>query len=126
MPTVTAWLIAHQNADGGWSAGGASRGEAMWAVLGLVSLVEHPAAQERNLQCIEVAGRSDDPDGAGLRLARGRGTIERIEVVDVVCTARRSVTAEADGFDTLEPPEVDPATLNGPQVTELMTEAGLL
>ncbi len=29
-------------------------------------------------------------------------------------------------FDTLEPPSVDPATLNGPKVTELMTEAGLL
>lgn len=34
----TAWLIQHQNDDGGWSAGGASRGEAMWAVLGLVSI----------------------------------------------------------------------------------------
>jgi iron(III) transport system substrate-binding protein len=33
---------------------------------------------------------------------------------------------EVRGFDTLEPPQVDPATLNGPQVTELMTEAGLL
>jgi iron(III) transport system substrate-binding protein len=29
-------------------------------------------------------------------------------------------------FDELEPPEVDVAGLNGPQVTELMTEAGLL
>jgi iron(III) transport system substrate-binding protein len=29
-------------------------------------------------------------------------------------------------FDELEPPEIDPASLNGPQVTELMTEAGLL
>jgi iron(III) transport system substrate-binding protein len=29
-------------------------------------------------------------------------------------------------FDTLEPPQVDPAELNGPLVTELMTEAGLL
>jgi iron(III) transport system substrate-binding protein len=29
-------------------------------------------------------------------------------------------------FDDLEPPPIDPATLNGPQVTELMTEAGLL
>jgi iron(III) transport system substrate-binding protein len=29
-------------------------------------------------------------------------------------------------FDELEPPAIDPATLNGPQVTELMTEAGLL
>ncbi len=29
-------------------------------------------------------------------------------------------------FDQLEPPAIDPASLNGPQVTELMTEAGLL
>ena len=29
-------------------------------------------------------------------------------------------------FDELEPPDIDPATLNGPKVTELMTEAGLL
>ncbi len=33
---------------------------------------------------------------------------------------------EVRAFDTLEPPAVDPAQLNGPQVTELMTEAGLL
>ena len=29
-------------------------------------------------------------------------------------------------FDELEPPTVDVASLNGPKVTELMTEAGLL
>ena len=29
-------------------------------------------------------------------------------------------------FDELEPPAIDPAKLNGPKVTELMTEAGLL
>jgi len=33
---------------------------------------------------------------------------------------------EVKPFDELEPPAIDPATLNGPQVTELMTEAGLL
>ena len=33
---------------------------------------------------------------------------------------------EVKPFDELEPPEIDPATLNGPQVTDLMTEAGLL
>lgn len=38
------------------------------------------------------------------------------------------VTLDADvkPFDELEPPAIDPATLNGPKVTELMTEAGLL
>ncbi len=33
---------------------------------------------------------------------------------------------EVKPFDELEPPEIDPATLNGPEVTDLMTEAGLL
>ncbi|MEJ7794031.1 MAG: iron ABC transporter substrate-binding protein [Nocardioides sp.] len=33
---------------------------------------------------------------------------------------------EVKPFDELEPPAIDPATLNGPKVTELMTEAGLL
>ncbi len=29
-------------------------------------------------------------------------------------------------FNSLEPPTIDPATLNGPEVTALMTEVGLL
>ena len=33
---------------------------------------------------------------------------------------------EVKPFDELDPPMIDPATLNGPKVTELMTEAGLL
>ena len=33
---------------------------------------------------------------------------------------------EVKPFDELEPPAIDPFTLNGPQVTDLMTEAGLL
>ena len=33
---------------------------------------------------------------------------------------------EVEPFDALEPPQIDPATLNGPRVVELMTEAGLL
>jgi iron(III) transport system substrate-binding protein len=33
---------------------------------------------------------------------------------------------EVKPFDELEPPAIDPFTLNGPKVTELMTEAGLL
>jgi len=35
-------------------------------------------------------------------------------------------TPEIKPFDELEPPTVDVAALNGPKVTELMTEAGLL
>ena len=38
----------------------------------------------------------------------------------------REVVSRDTPFDELEPPEIDPFTLNGPQVTELMTQAGLL
>lgn len=37
-----------------------------------------------------------------------------------------SLNPEVKAFDELEPPQVDVSALNGPQVTELMTEAGLL
>ncbi|MFT3839235.1 MAG: carboxypeptidase regulatory-like domain-containing protein [Myxococcaceae bacterium] len=32
------WLVKHQAQDGGWGAAGSARAEAMWAVLGLVSV----------------------------------------------------------------------------------------
>jgi hypothetical protein len=32
------WLISHQQKDGGWGSSGAAKAEAMWAVLGLVSV----------------------------------------------------------------------------------------
>lgn len=34
----TAWLLGQQQPNGGWSAGGSARAEAMWGVLGLVSV----------------------------------------------------------------------------------------
>ncbi len=37
-----------------------------------------------------------------------------------------TLPSEVKPFDELEPPAVDVSTLNGPKVTELMTEAGLL
>ena len=37
-----------------------------------------------------------------------------------------SLSPDVKPFDELEPPQVDVASLNGPQVTELMTAAGLL
>jgi iron(III) transport system substrate-binding protein len=37
-----------------------------------------------------------------------------------------SLPADVKPFEELEPPAIDVATLNGPKVTELMTEAGLL
>jgi len=36
------------------------------------------------------------------------------------------LTADVKPFEELQPPTIDPATLNGPLVTDLMTEAGLL
>ncbi len=32
------WLVSHQQQDGGWGAGGSGKAEALWAVLGLVSV----------------------------------------------------------------------------------------
>ena len=37
-----------------------------------------------------------------------------------------SLNPDVKPFDELEPPQVDVSSLNGPQVTELMTQAGLL
>jgi hypothetical protein len=33
-----AWLVKHQEQDGGWGGGGSGKAEAMWALLGLVSV----------------------------------------------------------------------------------------
>lgn len=46
----TEYLITHQQADGGWGSGGAERAEAMWAVLGLVTV---------DVLSLEVAGLSE-------------------------------------------------------------------
>ena len=32
------WLVSHQQEDGGWGAGGSGKAEALWAVLGMVSV----------------------------------------------------------------------------------------
>lgn len=69
------WLIQHQKQDGGWGAGGSGKAEAMWAVLGLVSVDvvslavkglqdgEHVAA----VQTIEVEAK-DNQGGAVQRV----------------------------------------------------------
>jgi squalene-hopene/tetraprenyl-beta-curcumene cyclase len=44
------WLVESQEEDGSWSTGGDRRGEAMWAVLGLVSI---------DVLSVDVAGISD-------------------------------------------------------------------
>ncbi len=52
------WLIEHQKKDGGWGDSGAAKAEALWAVLGLVSV---------DVVTISVRGATDGervPDGA--------------------------------------------------------------
>ena len=46
----TEWLIGGQRTDGGWGSGGSERAEAMWAVLGLVSV---------DVLSLEVAGLTE-------------------------------------------------------------------
>lgn len=54
----TAWLIAQQREDGGWSTAGSSKAEAMWGVLGLVSL---------DVVSVTVAGLEDGERVGGAR-----------------------------------------------------------
>jgi len=74
MQRGTAWLIAHQAQDGGWSHAGSGKAEAMWGVLGLVSVDvlsvasldlqdgDHVADHQR----IGVEARDNDPAGGGV------------------------------------------------------------
>ncbi len=52
----TAWLLAHQASDGGWSHAGSGKAEAMWAVLGLVSV---------DVLSVAVTGITDGQHAAG-------------------------------------------------------------
>jgi len=73
----TGWLLEHQAEDGGWSHAGSGKAEAMWAVLGLVSV---------DVLSVSVGGLEDGQhvSGAvGLTVRAvdnaGRG-VERVEV----------------------------------------------
>lgn len=78
----TAWLLSHQAEDGGWSHGGFGKAEAMWGVLGLVSL---------DVMSITTAGVTDGEhiDGTRAITARakdnkGRGIAKMEVLVDDV------------------------------------------
>jgi Carboxypeptidase regulatory-like domain len=94
----TSWLLEHQAEDGGWSHGGAGKAEAMWAVLGLVSV---------DVLSIAVGGVEDGQHGSGtlgLRVRAsdnaGRG-VARVEVaVDDVTVHRACGGALEYGLDT--------------------------
>ena len=105
----TRWLIEHQGEDGGWSHGGSSRGEAMWAVLGLVTT---------DVVSVEVQGVQDGAHVDGsvpLRITahdNEGGSIERIDVslddvtVQSACGAQMSYALDAatlgDGAHTVD------------------------
>jgi squalene-hopene/tetraprenyl-beta-curcumene cyclase len=59
--TGTKWLLDHQRTDGGWSDGGFGKAEAMWAVLGLVSM---------DKVSIDVAGLVDGAHVDGRKLVK--------------------------------------------------------
>jgi squalene-hopene/tetraprenyl-beta-curcumene cyclase len=69
----TAWLLAHQAADGGWSRGGSGKAEAMWAVLGLVSVdvlsvaVTGIADGQHATGTLTLAAEAKDNQGGGVQ-----------------------------------------------------------
>jgi squalene-hopene/tetraprenyl-beta-curcumene cyclase len=74
------WLVEHQMENGGWSGNGDRRGEAMWAVLGLVSI---------DVLSIDVAGLSDG--------AHARGSLAlRVTAVDRAGSGAREVEIRVD------------------------------
>jgi squalene-hopene/tetraprenyl-beta-curcumene cyclase len=96
----TEWLITHQNGDGGWSHTGFGKAEAMWAVLGLVSV---------DVLSLNVAGLQDGQhaDGTLTLTADAKdnqaGGVSKVELsIDDVptfgaCGARLSYRWNSDG-----------------------------
>ena len=93
----TGWLIAQQAQDGGWSHAGSGKAEAMWGVLGLVSVdvlgVASTGLQDgdhvTDHQAIGLEARDNDPAGGGV-------TKVELQIDDVLvksaCAARLSYT----------------------------------
>jgi squalene-hopene/tetraprenyl-beta-curcumene cyclase len=99
----TSWLLAHQGEDGGWSHDGRGKAEAMWAVLGLVSV---------DVLSLRVAGVEDGQHVQGTVTLRARAAdnagrgVERVEVsIDDVAVRRACGDAAevAIDADRLEP-----------------------
>lgn len=81
-----AWLVERQGEDGSWSADGSRRGEAMWGVLGLVSV---------DVASLSIAGLEDGqhlaqaPTLQGNAVANGDRPVESLEFrIDDVPVAR--------------------------------------
>lgn len=98
----TRWLLAHQGEDGGWSHEGRSKAEAMWAVLGLVSV---------DVLSLSVSGVADGQHARGkVHLGvtaadnAGRGVAEvQIAIDDVIvqraCGGEAKYTLDADALE---------------------------
>ncbi len=82
----TAWLLAHQAEDGGWSHLGSNKAEAMWAVLGLVSIDVVSVSATGITDGQHLAGRVE----LGARAADNTGAgVQRVEIaIDDVPVAR--------------------------------------
>jgi squalene-hopene/tetraprenyl-beta-curcumene cyclase len=69
----TAWLLDHQRGDGGWSDAGSGKAEAMWGVLGLVSVdvlsvaVTGIADGQHAAGTVTLAAEAKDNQGGGVR-----------------------------------------------------------
>ena len=61
-----------------------------------------------------------------LTSAEGQQAIADSYALEYPLNPEASLPEDVKPFDELEPPVIDVATLNGPKVTEMMTEAGLL
>lgn len=74
----TEWLLGHQDPGGGWSHAGFDKAEAMWGVLGLVSL---------DVVSVNVAGIEDGQRIEGVRAItaqgrdNGRGGVTRMDLL---------------------------------------------
>lgn len=67
------WLVEHQTREGGWGSGGSGRAEAMWGVMGLVSVdvvsiaVKGVADGEHVTPMMELAVKATDNSGAEVK-----------------------------------------------------------
>ena len=98
----TTWLLDHQMQDGGWSHAGFGKAEAMWGVLGLVSV---------DVLSVAVTGVSDGQHADGiLTIAAAAkdnqgGGVQKLEIkiddvlVHGACGATTSYAWNTDGLD---------------------------
>jgi hypothetical protein len=82
------WLVSHQKKDGGWGAGGSGKAEALWAVLGIVSV---------DVVSVSVSGIQDGEHVAGtqtLQVEAKDNTGKGIQKVELLIDDRAAQTAQ--------------------------------